>query len=145
MQVIQWGAKVVIVGVSVMVVACSSAPKATQVVSPEQNLKTEPNKALQIVNPATKVVGTANNIQVQDIRTSSVDNQLFVQVEVKNSRGRRDAFDYRLRWLDANGLQIIPYASWEVVSLEGQEVSLISFTSPRIDATDFRFEIKAHY
>ncbi len=92
MQVIQWGAKVVIVGVSVMVVACSSAPKATQVVSPEQNLKTEPNKALQIVNPATKVVGTANNIQVQDIRTSSVDNQLFVQVEVKNSRGRRDAF-----------------------------------------------------
>ncbi len=53
--------------------------------------------------------------------------------------------DYRLRWLDANGLQIIPYASWEVVSLEGQEVSLISFISPRIDATDFRFEIKAHY
>ena len=130
---------------SLLMIACSSTPKTTQLIEPEKSLKTEPTQALQIVNPASKVVGTANNIQVQDIRTSSVNNQLFVQVEVKNARGRRDVFDYRIRWLDANGLQVIPYAAWDAVSLEGQELSVVNFTSPRVDATDFRFEIKAHY
>lgn len=127
------------------VTACTSSPKTTRVIEPEVNLKVEPAKALQIVDPASKVVGTANSVQVRDIRTSSVNNQLLVQVELNNNRGRRDAFDYRVRWLDANGLQVVPYASWEVVSLEGQESSVLNLTSPRTDATDFRFEIKAHY
>lgn len=125
--------------------ACSSAPKTTQLVAPEANLKVEPTKALQILDPTTKVVGTANSIAIKDIRTSSVNNQLLIQIEVNNNRGRRDAFNYRVRWLDANGLQIIPYASWETVSLEGHETSVINLTAPRTDATDFRFEIKAHY
>jgi uncharacterized protein YcfL len=136
---------IILTGMSLLVIACSSTPKTTQFIESEKSLKTEPTQALQIINPASKVVGTANNLQIQDIRTSSVNNQLVVQVEVKNARGRRDVFDYRIRWLDANGLQVIPYAAWDAVSLEGQEMSVVNFISPRVDATDFRFEVKAHY
>ena len=56
---------------TLLLVACQSTPKKTQLVEPEVNLKVEPSKALQIVNPNTKVVGTANNVLVKDIRTSS--------------------------------------------------------------------------
>jgi uncharacterized protein YcfL len=130
---------------TLLLVACQSTPKKMQLVEPEVNLKVEPSKALQIVNPNTKVVGTANNVLVKDIRTSSYNDQLLIQIEVNNNRGRRDAFNYRVRWLDANGLQVVPYSSWETVSLEGHETSVINLTSPRPDATDFRFEIKSHY
>ncbi|MFO1390607.1 MAG: YcfL family protein [Agitococcus sp.] len=128
-----------------LLTACQSAPKTAQLVEPEQNLKVEPSKALQIIEPSSKVVGTANNIVVKEIRASSYNNQLLIQIEVNNNRGRRDAFDYRMRWLDANGLQVIPYSSWDVVSLEGHETSIINLTSPHPEATDFRFEIKSHY
>lgn len=134
-----------LVSCAFLLVACQSTPKTTQLVEPEVNLKVEPSKAIQIINPSTKVLGTANNIQIKDIRTSSYNDQLLIQIEVNNNRGRRDAFNYRVRWLDANGLQVIPYASWETVSLEGHETSVINLTSPRPDATDFRFEIKSHY
>lgn len=130
---------------ALLLAACQSAPKTTQIVAPEVSLKVEPDKALQIVNPSTKVLGTANSIQVKDIRTSSYNNQLMIQIEVNNNRGRRDAFNYRIRWLDANGLQVIPYGSWETLSLEGYETSVVNLTSPRPDATDFRFEMKSHY
>lgn len=130
---------------ALLLASCQSTPKTTQLVEPEVNLKVEPNKAIQIINPATKVLGAANNIQIKDIRTSSYNDQLLIQIEVNNNRGRRDAFNYRVRWLDANGLQVIPYGSWETVSLEGHESSVINLTSPRLDATDFRFEIKSHY
>ena len=124
---------------------CTTSPKSTQVVTTEPSLKAEASVALKITDPSTKVVGTANNVQVREIRTSSINNLLYVQAEVQNARGRRDVFDYRLRWLDQNGLQVVPYASWDTVSLEGQEISIINFTAPRPDATDFRLEIKAHY
>ncbi len=136
---------VIVISFTLLLVACQSKPKTTQLVEPEVNLKVEPSKAIQIINPSTKVLGTANNIQIKDIRTSSYNDQLLIQIEVNNNRGRRDAFNYRVRWLDANGLQVIPYASWETVSLEGHETSVINLTSPRPDATDFRFEIKSHY
>lgn len=145
MLLYQYSKNVFVLSFIIGISACSSTPKTAQLIEPEINLKVEPTKALQIINPASKVVGTANNIVVNDIRTSSVNNYLLIQIETKNNRGRRDAFNYRVRWLDSNGLQIIPYASWEVVSLEGYEASVINLTAPRIDATDFRFEIKAHY
>ena len=145
MLLYQYSKNVFVLSFIIGVSACSSTPKTAQLIEPEINLKVEPTKALQIINPASKVVGTANNIVVNDIRTSSVNNYLLIQIETKNNRGRRDAFNYRVRWLDSNGLQIIPYASWEVVNLEGYESSVINLTAPRIDATDFRFEIKAHY
>lgn len=130
---------------ALLLAACQSTPKKTQLVEPEVNLKVESSKALQIVNPNTKVVGTANNVLVKEIRTSSYNDQLLIQIEVNNNRGRRDAFNYRVRWLNANGLQVVPYSSWETVSLEGHETSVLNLTSPRPDATDFRFEIKSHY
>jgi uncharacterized protein YcfL len=115
------------------------------VVTPEMNLKTEPTKALQISDPASRVVGTANNIRITRIITSSTNNLLYVQAEFLNDRGRRDVVDYRVRWMDANGVQVAQYDPWVAASLEGKESSLLNFTAPRPEATDFRIEIKSHY
>lgn len=127
------------------VAACSSSPKKVEFVEPEQSLKVAPTQASKVIDPSSKVVGTSNNIQVSDIRTSSFNNQLLIQIELKNNRGRRDVVNYRIRWLDANGLQVMPYDSWQIVSLEGYESSVLNLTSPRPEATDFRFEIKPYY
>lgn len=129
------------------VVGCAGQKNAPTAVSvtPEMNLKTEPTKALQITDPASHVVGVANSIRVTRIITSSANNLLYVQAEIQNERGRRDVLDYRIRWLDANGVQVAQYDPWAAASLEGKESSLLNFTAPRIEATDFRIEIKAHY
>ena len=65
--------------------------------------------------------------------------------EFLNDRGRRDVVDYRVRWMDANGVQVAQYDPWVAASLEGKESSLLNFTAPRPEATDFRIEIKTHY
>ncbi len=114
-------------------------------VTPEMNLKTEPTKALQIADPSSRVIGSANNIRVTRIITSSSNNLLYVQAEFLNDRGRRDVVDYRVRWMDANGVQVAQYDPWVAASLEGKESSLLNFTAPRPEATDFRIEIKTHY
>ena len=57
-------------------------------VTPEMNLKTEPTKALQIADPSSRVIGSANNIRVTRIITSSSNNLLYVQAEFLNDRGR---------------------------------------------------------
>lgn len=140
--------RVVLPAIAVCLLASCASHKnesTAVVVTPEMNLKTEPTKALQISDPASRVIGSANNIRVTRLITSSSNNLLYVQAEVLNDRGRRDVMDYRIRWIDANGVQVAQYDPWVAVSLEGKESSLLNFTAPRTEATDFRIEIKTHY
>lgn len=121
--------------------AAKQPPPTSQIIEHQENLKTEPTKA-RIVDPASKVVGKANNVQVVEIRTQTVSGRLLVDCTLLNDRGRRDVINYRLRWLDPNGMTVGQYDPWDSVALEGHEQSVISFSAPTVAATDFRIELK---
>ena len=123
--------------------ACQSRPPAATVVeSKPVSLKTEPGEARVIVNPATYVVGADNSFEVKNIRTTTSSDQLNVQVEILNNRGRRDVLSYRIRWLNEQGMQVGQYDAWANEGFEGFQKSLLTFSAPRNVASDFRFEIK---
>ena len=94
------------------------------------------------MEPTTKVVGKANDVTVREIRTQTVNGRMMVDYVLFNDRGRRDVVNYRVRWLDPNGMTISQYDPWETVSLEGHDQSVLSVTAPTIAATDFRIELK---
>jgi uncharacterized protein YcfL len=113
------------------------------VITKQENLKTEANVARQ-VDPASKLAGTVNKIKVVDIRTTTVNERMYITIELKNDRGLRDVINYRLRWLDANGLMAAQYDPWQTIALEGFEQKTIALTAPTPKATDFRIEIQSN-
>jgi uncharacterized protein YcfL len=123
--------------------ACTT--KAVQptnyIIEQQENLKTEKNQA-RFVEPATKVVGQANNVIVREIRVQTIAGKMIVDYVFLNDRGRRDVINYRMRWLDPNGMVVSQYDPWETMALEGHEQSVLSVTAPTPVATDFRIEIK---
>ena len=116
-------------------------PPTSQIIDHQENLKTEPNQA-RLVDPATKVVGKANDVIVREIRTQTINGRMTVDYVLYNDRGRRDIINYRVRWLDPNGMAISQYDPWDTVALEGHEQSVLSVTAPLMSATDFRIEFK---
>ena len=128
-----------------LLAACAGKepPPTSQLITHQENLKTEPTRA-RLVVPATKVVGKANDIRVREIRTQTVGSRLLVDFTLLNDRGRRDVINYRLRWLDANGMTIGQYDPWDTVAMEGHEQSVLSATAPSPAATDFRLEIRVN-
>jgi uncharacterized protein YcfL len=118
-------------------------PPTSQIIEHQENLKTEPNRA-RIVEPGAKVVGKANDIKVSEIRTQTINGRITVDFLLTNDRGRRDVINYRVRWLDQNGLTVSQYDPWETVALEGHEQSVLSVTAPVATATDFRLELKTN-
>ena len=116
-------------------------PPTSRIIDHQENLKTEPSQA-RLVEPTTKVVGKANDVTVREIRTQTINGRMIVDYVLYNDRGRRDVINYRVRWLDPNGMTISQYDPWETVALEGHEQSVLSVTAPTMAATDFRIELK---
>lgn len=131
--------------VFLLLAACASnpLPPTSQIIKHKENLKTEPNQA-RLVDPTTKVVGQANNVTAREIRTQTANGRMIVDFVLFNDRGRRDVVNFRLRWLDPNGITVSQYDPWETVALEGHEQSVLSVTAPTDAATDFRIELKTN-
>ena len=127
------------------VIGCSSPDvKPTNVViDSRENLKTDPGQARQ-VDPAAKVVSSANKIKVLDIRTTTVNGRMQITVLLKNDRGLRDVINVRMRWLDGAGIMAAQYDPWETVALEGFEEKTITLNSPTPRAEDFRLEMQSN-
>jgi uncharacterized protein YcfL len=129
----------------IFLAACAGKepPPTSHLIEHQENLKTEANQA-RLVQPATKVVGKANEVAVREIRTQTVNGRLLVDYVLFNDRGRRDVVNYRVRWLDPNGMTISQYDPWESVALEGHEQAVLSVSAPTVAATDFRIELKTN-
>lgn len=118
-------------------------PPTSQIINHQENLRTEPNQA-RLVEPSVKVVGKVNSIVVKEIRTRTLNNRMIVDYILYNDRGLRDVINYRVRWLDSNGMMVSQYDPWETVALEGHEQSVLSVTAPTTTSNDFRIELKSN-
>ena len=93
------------------------------------------------IDPATKIVGKVNRITFKGIRSVMVKEYLRVDVLVLNDRGRRDIFNYRVRWLDKDGFVVGTYDKWETMALEGHQQAVITVRAPLKTINDYRLEI----
>lgn len=125
-----------------LVSACQSKPVPEFVVeAPKVDLHTGQGQ-VAVIRPETRVVGSANAIQVTGLKTITETGKLLLEVALKNDRGRRDIVYYRVRWLDGVGVMLGQYEPWATESLEGFQQAVLTLQSPYPDAADFRFEIK---
>lgn len=116
-------------------------PPTSKIIDHQENLRTELNQA-RLVDPSMKVFGTVNKITVKEIRTRTLNNRMIIDFSLLNDRGLRDVINYRVRWLDPNGMMVTQYDPWETIALEGHEQSVLSVTAPTPTSSDFRIEIK---
>lgn len=93
------------------------------------------------IDPATKIVGKVNRITFKGVRSVKVREYLRVDILVLNDRGRRDIFNYRVRWMDKDGYVVGNYDSWETLALEGHQQAVLTLRAPMKTITDYRIEI----
>jgi uncharacterized protein YcfL len=136
---------IIICIISFGLVACAGKepPPSSKIIDHQENLRTEQDQA-RLVDPSMKVVGSVNKIAVKEIRTRTLNNRMIVDFSIHNDRGLRDVINYRVRWLDPNGMMVTQYDPWETIALEGHEQSVLSLTAPTTTSSDFRIEIKTN-
>ncbi|MCC2636603.1 MAG: hypothetical protein K0Q68_322 [Moraxellaceae bacterium] len=123
--------------------ACQSRPAPEFLIQePAVDLHTQPGQ-VAVIQPASRVVGSANAIQVIGLKTITDGSRLLVEATLRNDRGRRDIVYYRLRWLDSAGVMLGQYEPWATESLDGLQQAVITATSPYPHAVDFRLEIRS--
>lgn len=130
---------------AIVLVGCSQHKSIvdveTTVIPANTSLKTKPEE-VRVIQPKNYVLGTANAVEVKEIRTITLGDSLEVQFNLFNNRGRRDIVYYRMRWLDKAGVMIGQYAPWESETLEGFQSSVLTFKAPTPQINDFRLEIR---
>jgi uncharacterized protein YcfL len=113
--------------------ACQTAP-----VHPEQVMTLE-----EFFAPSSdKVQSTADNILVKGVRTKFVKGHLKADFKIYNDRGRRNVINYRVQWLDKEGMMANPYDAWLTTALEGHQEIIVTVMSPNTHAVDYRLELQ---
>jgi len=67
-----------------------------------------------------------------------------VDFKIFNDRGRRNVINYRMRWLDKDGLLAAPYESWSTIALEGQQEMVVTAVCPTDKAVDYILEVRTN-
>lgn len=123
--------------------ASNEAKPTNVILESRENLKTEKDQ-VRLVDPQAKVAGTVNQIQVKDIRTTTVNDKMQITAVLKNNRGRRDVINLRMRWLDSAGMLAAQYDPWETIAIEGMEEKMVTLNAPTPRVQDFRIEMQAN-
>lgn len=100
--------------------------------------------ALVITSPQQKISGQISYLAVQKLITGQQARHLLFQAQLFNSSGARQLIDYRVRWLDANGIQVDAYMPWQVFSVEARQSAVLKVVAPNMQARDFVLELKRH-
>lgn len=94
--------------------------------------------------PSEKVLSTADSIVVKGVRTNFVKGHMKVDFKILNNRGRRNVIQYRVQWLDKDGMMASPYADWTTTAFEGQQEMIVTAKSPNNKAIDYRLELQTN-
>ncbi|QDU33543.1 hypothetical protein KS4_15930 [Poriferisphaera corsica] len=96
--------------------------------------------------PTRKILtddGLKKKARVIDIRESrNASDLLTISVEIQNTTHSRKNFNYRVDWLDANGMSISSLlSSWKQKTLAGKETGFLTAVAPTPKASDFRLQL----
>ena len=94
--------------------------------------------------PAAKVLSTADSIVVKGVRTKFIKGLLTIDFKLQNNRGRRNVINYRVQWLDKDGMMVSEYGTWITAAFEGQQEMVVTVMSPANSAVDYRLELQSN-
>ena len=119
------------------VTACQTPPPVVE----EKTVSLE-----EFFAPASdKVSNNADSIVVRGVRTKVIAGVLKkADFKLYNNRGRRNVINYRVQWLDKDGMMASPYDPWITIDLEGQQELIVTVGSPTNKAVDYRLELKTN-
>lgn len=88
-------------------------------------------------------LGTA--VWVTDVRFTRIQSQQYtMQANVVNNTNAVVPMEYRVVWLDANGMELPGVMSdWQPISAAPRAVVGLAATAPSPQALDFRFHVQA--
>lgn len=101
------------------------------------------------VAPADSRVTIAPNLgsklYVTDVRCAKgASDYLTFQANVVNNTGSELCVQWKVQWLDADGMEIDSAVStWNDVAVQPFDIKGLKGTSPRVDAADMRFYVRA--
>ncbi|WP_432799364.1 YcfL family protein [Poriferisphaera sp. WC338] len=96
--------------------------------------------------PTRKIItdgSLRSKARVVDIRESRVGNDhLKIQAEILNTTSSRKSFNYRIDWLNADGMSIPSLMTkWKTKSIAGKETAFVTAVAPTSKAADFRLQL----
>ena len=99
------------------------------------------------VPPMDRRVTIAENLGtslfVTDVRCAKGSSQFYTfQANVVNNLSRELWVEYKVVWVNADGMAIEPNAVWRQTALMPKEVKALQATAPRPDAVDMLFYVR---
>ena len=84
-------------------------------------------------------------LYISDVRcTKGTGDFLTLQVNAVNNTGSELSVQWKVVWLDPEGLEIESLvSSWNSLALQPHEIRGLRNTAPRTDAADMRFYVRA--
>ena len=84
------------------------------------------------------------DVEVSDVRCArGSSSYLTFQANLMNVRNKTLAVDWKVQWLDAEGIEIDSVVStWNTRALQPFEIRALKATAPRPDAADMRFYVR---
>ncbi len=82
-------------------------------------------------------------VEIEDYSSREVNGMLEAQVRGRNRTDRDIQFEYRYKWLDADGFEIdTQMSTWKPLNLHGRETAFMKGISPSPDAVDFQLVVR---
>ncbi len=84
------------------------------------------------------------DLYVTDVRCSKGNGEFYVfQANVVNNSRQELALEYKVQWLDRDGIAIDSIVSgWQKASVAAKDIRGLKATAPRRDAADMRFYVR---
>ena len=92
----------------------------------------------------TVAADVRRDLYVTDVRCSKGNGEFYVfQANVVNNSRQELALEYKVQWLDRDGIAIDSIVSgWQKASVAAKDIRGLKATAPRRDAADMRFYVR---
>lgn len=95
------------------------------------------------VEPKLEQLGKMEYVRVDGIKQVVRDGLMLLQAELYNEDAKNQKVFWRVRWLDADGLQVWEDEQWKSELIYGNQRRILQITAPTRKATDFRIELQS--
>jgi uncharacterized protein YcfL len=82
-------------------------------------------------------------IRVKDYNAALRNGLLQAQINVLNNRQKDCHFEYRYRWINADGMEVAEgLSTWKVVSIGAKQTAFLQGVAPSKEAEDFVLDLR---
>ena len=88
-------------------------------------------------------MGKVMHVRVEGIKQAFRNDLMHLQAELYNTHATNQKVFWRVRWLDASGMQVWEDEAWKQELIYGNQKRVLQITAPTQKATDFRIELQS--